>query len=134
MSESLSAALAQKRAGFARKALAAFDRMFGSDGQNGLVTFDERERRACEVTDELARLLLDEHVALDPGSQATDGPCPKCGQPTRYESSEPREIQTLRGKVRFSRTKVWCPACRRKFFSRRTTKPSDGRLQPGVGG
>ncbi len=116
MSESSSAALAQKRAGFARQALAAFDRMFGADGQNGLVTFDERERRACEVTDELARLLLDEHVALDPASQATEGPCPTCGRPTRYEASEPREIQTLRGHVRFRRTKVWCRSCRRVFF------------------
>lgn len=134
MSESSSVALAQKRAGFARKALAAFDRVFGSDGQNGLVSFDERERRACEVTDELARLLLDEHVALDPAGQATEGPCPKCGRPTEYESSEPREVRTLRGSVRFSRTKVWCRACRRKFFSRRAAEPSDGRLQPGVGG
>jgi uncharacterized protein with PIN domain len=117
MSELSGAALAQKRAEFARKALAAFDRMFGSDGQNGLVTLDEREQRACEVTDELARLLLDEHIALDPAVQVKEGPCPECGRPVRYESTEPREVQTLRGKVGFTRTKVECRACRRKFFS-----------------
>ena len=62
--------------------MAAFDRMFGSDGQNGLVSFEERERRACELTDELARLLLDEHIASDPAAVAKDGPCPICGGPT----------------------------------------------------
>ena len=81
MSELSAGALGQKRAEFARKALAAFDRMFGSDGQNGLVTFDQREQRACEVTDELARLLLDEHIAMDPASQSREGCCPICGRP-----------------------------------------------------
>ena len=45
----------RKRAEFLGEAGEAFDRMFGEDGQNGLVTFAEREDRACEVTDELAR-------------------------------------------------------------------------------
>ncbi len=50
---------------FAARAEAAFEQMFGADGQNGLVTFTEREDRACEVTDALARWLLEEHLALD---------------------------------------------------------------------
>jgi hypothetical protein len=116
MSERSAAALGEKRAEFARKALAAFDRMFGSDGQNGLVTFDQREQRACEVTDELARLLLDEHIALDPASQAKEGCCPICGRTARYERTEPRQVQTLRGQVGFDRPKVWCSKCRRHFF------------------
>jgi hypothetical protein len=47
-----------RRAEFLSRAGQAFDRMFGTDGQNGLVTFQEREDRACEVTDELARWLM----------------------------------------------------------------------------
>lgn len=116
MSELTAAALGQKRAEFARKALAAFDRMFGSDGQNELVTFDQREQRACEVTDELARLLLDEHIASDPASQAKEGRCPICGESARYEATEPRQVKTLRGEVRYGRPKVWCRKCRRYFF------------------
>jgi len=42
-------ALERKRAEFLARAGEAFDGMFGSDGQNGLVTFSEREERACEV-------------------------------------------------------------------------------------
>ncbi len=116
MSELSAAELGQKRAEFARKALAAFDRMFGWDGQNGLVTFDQREQRACEVTDELARLLLDEHIALDPASEAKEGRCPICGETGQYEATEPRQVQTLRGQVGYSRPKVWCAKCRRHFF------------------
>ncbi len=40
---------------FLVRANATFDQMFGQDGKNGLVTFTEREDRACEVTDALAR-------------------------------------------------------------------------------
>jgi hypothetical protein len=54
-----------KRAQFLALAGTAFERMFGGDGQNGLVTFAEREERACEVSDELARWLMAEHVAQD---------------------------------------------------------------------
>ena len=39
--------------------------MFGADGQNELATFSKREDQACEVTDALARWLLQEHLALE---------------------------------------------------------------------
>ena len=38
----------------------AFAQMFGTDEQNGLVSFTEREDRACELTHALARWLLEE--------------------------------------------------------------------------
>jgi len=60
------AELAGLREEFRARAAEAFDQMFGADGQNGLVTFTEREDRACEATDRLARWLLEEHLALDP--------------------------------------------------------------------
>ena len=49
------AEMEQLRREFLVRAQAAFEQMFGADGQNGLVTFTEREDRACEVTDALAR-------------------------------------------------------------------------------
>ena len=59
------AEMEQLRREFLVRAEAAFEQMFGADGQNGLVTFTEREDRACEVTDALPRLLLEEHLTLD---------------------------------------------------------------------
>jgi len=113
--------VSQLRARFASKAMAAFDRMFGSDGQNGLVTFDQREQRACEVTDDLARWLMAEHVGLDPTAGPVEADCPICGGPVRYESAEQadrelREFQTRRGQVQYRRAACRCPRCRRIFF------------------
>ena len=75
--------LERKRAEFLSQAAEAFDRMFGTDGQNALVTFTEREARACEVTDALARWRMAEHIALDPaGPSSVEAACPLCGGPS----------------------------------------------------
>ena len=116
--------LDRKRAEFLGRAGEAFERMFGADGQNGLVSFAQREERACQVTDELARWLMAEHIALDPqgeGSVAAD--CPICGGPMRYESAhqavqEVRDLQTRRGKIEYRRAAARCPRCRKIFFPR----------------
>ena len=114
--------LNRKRVEFLSRAGQAFDQMFGKDGQNGLVTFTEREDRACEVTDELARWLMAEHIALDPtGGASVEAVCPICGGPARYESAqraelELREFQTRRGKVEYRRAAARCPRCRKIFF------------------
>jgi uncharacterized protein with PIN domain len=114
--------LARKRREFGERALGAFDRMFGADGQNGLVTFAEREDRACAVGDELTRWLMTEHLALDPtGGTSVEAVCPICGGPARYESAgqaklELREFQTRRGKVEYRRAAARCPRCRKIFF------------------
>lgn len=111
-----------KRAEFLSRASKAFDRMFGADGQNGLVTFSAREDRACEVGDELTRWLMAEHIALDPtGRASVEAVCPMCGGPARYESApqaelELREFQTRRGKVEYRRAAARCPRCRKIFF------------------
>jgi uncharacterized protein with PIN domain len=112
----------RKRAEFLSRAGQAFDRLFGTDGQNGLVTFAQREDRACEVTDELARWLMAEHIALDPtGGASVEAVCPICGGPARYESAdqaelELREFQTRRGKLEYRRAAARCPRCRKIFF------------------
>jgi len=114
--------LDQKRAEFVAQAGAAFDQMFGSDGQNGLVTFTQREERACQVTDELARWLLAEHLSLDPvGGESVEAGCPLCGGAMRYESAaqaeqEVRELMTRRGKIEYRRAAARCPRCRKIFF------------------
>ena len=114
--------LEEKRAEFLDRAGEAFDRMFGEDGQNGLVSFAEREDRACEVGDDLTRWLMAEHIALDPtGGTSVEAVCPICGGPARYRSAqeaerELREFQTRRGKVEYRRAAARCPRCRKIFF------------------
>ena len=114
--------LDHKRAEFVAMAGRAFERMFGADGQNGLVTFAEREERACELTDELARWLMAEHVAQDPAGSAGGEPaCPICHGPlpegsARSLTPEVRELMTRRGKIAFRRVAVRCPHCRKIFF------------------
>ncbi len=116
------AEMEQLRREFVVRAEAAFEQMFGADGHNGLVTFTEREDRSCEVTDALARWLLEEHLTLDeaadPGVQVD---CPLCGGPVQYDSPEQaelevREFQTRRGKIEYERAARRCPRCRKFFF------------------
>lgn len=57
--------LRRRRAAFMEEAGQAFDQMLGDDGQNGLVTFEEREERACDLGDALTRRLLADHLAAD---------------------------------------------------------------------
>ena len=114
--------LDSKRAQFLALAGTAFERMFGTDGQHGLVTFAEREERACEVTDELARWLMAEHVAQDLAGRAGGEPsCPLCQRPlpekaTRSPEPEVRELMTRRGKIVYRRAAARCPHCRKIFF------------------
>jgi hypothetical protein len=114
--------LDSKRAQFLALAGTAFERMFGGDGQNGLVTFAQREERACAVTDELARWLMAEHVAQDPASRAGGEPhCPICQKPPPEELPRPnppevRELMTRRGKIAYRRAAARCPRCRKIFF------------------
>lgn len=114
----------KRRREFQREAGRAFDRMLGSDGHNGLVTFQEREDRACELGDGLTRRLLEEHLAADdaadPGIEVA---CPICGGPVRCDSPERvemenRELRTRRGKVEYERAARRCDRCRRVFFPR----------------
>ena len=111
-----------KRAQFLSLAGTAFEQMFGSDGQNGLVTFAEREERACAVTDALARWLMAEHVAQDlTGPAGGDPSCPICQRPLSREGAgamepEVRELMTRRGKIAYRRAAARCPHCRKLFF------------------
>jgi hypothetical protein len=116
--------LKARRQEFLQEAGRAFDQMLGSDGQNGLVTFEEREDRACELGDALTRRLLEEHLAADdladPGVEVA---CPICGQTVLCPSPEKaemerRQMRTRRGTVEYERAARRCPRCRRVFFPR----------------
>ena len=116
--------LRARRQDFLEEAAKAFDQMLGPDGQNGLVTFEEREDRACDLGDALTRRLLEEHLAadgaIDPDEQVL---CPICGGPVVCQSPEevelqPRRVQTRRGPVDFERAARQCESCRRVFFPR----------------
>jgi hypothetical protein len=114
--------LSSRRREFLQEAGQAFDQMLGGDGQNGLVTFAEREERACELGDALTRRLLQEHLeaddAADPGIEVA---CPICGGPVHCEEPdkvemENRQVLTRRGKVEYERAARRCNRCRRIFF------------------
>src|SRR5262245_41953140 len=63
-----------------------FERMFAATEQDQLVTFTQRETRACLLSDQLAAWLLERHVSGDAQARPTDESpacCPKCGRPAR---------------------------------------------------
>jgi hypothetical protein len=116
--------LKNRRQEFLEEAGRAFDQMLGSDGQNGLVTFEERENRACELGDALTCRLLEEHLAADDATDPGEPvDCPICGRPVPCKSPEEvelekRRVQTRRGAVEFERAARRCKPCRRVFFPR----------------
>lgn len=122
MSGTNSEELRKKRRAFQEEAGRAFDQMLGSDGQNGLVTFAEREERACELGDGLTRRLLEEHLGADDRADPCgDVACPICGRPVACEAKkkaakQTREVATRRGTIHYERAARRCHSCRRIFF------------------
>jgi hypothetical protein len=107
-----------------QQAEAAFELMFDADQQDRLVTFDQREHRACSLTRELAAWLLEQHIAEDPAVRhtGTDAPaCPRCARPARREAppEDPlpgRSLTSAAGEVTLRRERWYCPTCRAAFF------------------
>jgi len=105
-------------------AAAAFDLMFDPQTQDQLVTFDQREERACQLGDDLTAWLLQQHANADPQaapSEAHAPPCPKCGRPgqrvTGPDDPRPqRPLTTLTGEVILKREQWRCTTCRVVFF------------------
>ena len=114
--------LRNRRRQFQEEAGRTFDQMLGSDGQNGLVTFAEREERACELGDGLTRRLLEEHLGADDAAEACgEVVCPTCRRPvpcdtTKEAVKENREVATRRGTIHYERAARRCKSCRRIFF------------------
>jgi hypothetical protein len=128
----------ERRRRFLAHAAAAYDLMFAAPYQDQLVTFDQREERACELGRDLAAWLLQQHANADPLAQPTAEPvppaCPKCGRSGRWvtEADEPpagRRLTTRTGAVTLHRTKARCTTCRVVFFPPRPEAAArDGRL------
>lgn len=122
MSGIKSEGLRKRRREFQEEAGRAFDQMLGGDGQNGLVTFAEREERACELGDGLTRRLLEEHLGADEAADPCgDVVCPICGRAVAREAKkkvvkENREVITRRGMIHYERAARRCKSCRRIFF------------------
>jgi hypothetical protein len=112
-----------------------FERMFANAEQNQLVTFTQREARACLLAKELAAWLLERHVAADPHVRRPDEQppaCPKCGQPAQRLPAPRgrlprRQLTTLAGTVEWQREQWRCPTCRIAFFPSGPTSPAGHR-------
>ena len=117
----------------------AFERMFAEAYQNQLVTFTEREDMACDLGQELAAFLLEEHAAADsqvrPSAKHPPS-CPKChgaSQPVsrRTDKLTERGLTTRAGEVKLQREQWRCLKCRIVFFSvRPQAEVGDGAIQP----
>lgn len=105
-------------------AAAAFDMMFHPDHQPDLVTFDQRETRACELGRDLSTWLIQQHAnADDLARPAADREvsCPRCGRPARRKTDPDapppgRRLTGLSGKVELQRDQFMCTSCRVVFF------------------
>ena len=124
---------------FLTQAAAAFDLMFGIEHQEQLITFEQREERACELGRDLTAWMLQQHINADPDARpdATPAPtCPKCLRPGRRVTREGdplprRPVTTLAGEVTLHRPKWRCTTCRVVFFPPGPTAAvGDGRVQP----
>jgi hypothetical protein len=114
-----------------------FEHLFANAEQNQLVTFTQREARACLLGKELAAWLLERHVTNDaqvqPADEQSPG-CPKCGQPARRVPPPRgrlprRQLTTLAGTVEWQREQWRCPTCRIAFFPSGPASPAGhGRL------
>ena len=105
-------------------AAAAFDLMFDPRSQEQLVTFDQREQRACELGRDLTAWLLQQHANADDQARPAESrppACPKCGRPgqrvTGPEAPPPqRRLTTRAGEVTLHRDPWRCTTCRVVFF------------------
>ena len=114
--------------------------MFDPRYQDQLVTFNQREERACELGRDLTAWLLQRHANADPRARPGDQPppaCPKCGRPgqrvTPAEGPLPqRPVTSLAGPVTLYREPWRCTTCRVVFFPPGPPAPAgDGGLQSG---
>jgi len=122
---------------FLTQAAAAFDLMFAPEHQDQLITFEQREDRACALGRDLTAWMLQQHVNADPDAQPdTPRACPKCQRPGRRITPDgaplpTRPVTTLTGEVTLHRQKWRCTTCRVVFFPPGPAAPvGDRGVQP----
>jgi hypothetical protein len=105
-------------------AAAAFDLMFHPDHQVDLITFDQRESRACELGRDLTAWLIQQHANADDRARPAEhqpAACPRCGRSARRvtDADDPlpaRRLTSLAGEVELHRDQWTCTTCRVAFF------------------
>jgi len=113
---------ARLKAEFFEEAGKGFEEMFTEGTLEELVTFQQKEDRACEVVDKLWEWLMEKHVQLDEDKEgALEGNvCPECRQVTTSRGvegeKEEREVVGKRGAIEFKRGGCECKKCRKVFF------------------
>ena len=123
---------------FMEKARESFEGMFGRGTLDELVTFRQREDRACEMVDRLWQWMMENQIGVDERDLEEIGgrECPKCkGIGKKHKACEDekgREVLGKRGKVSYEREGYYCGRCRIVFFP---SGPADGtghgRIQSG---
>jgi hypothetical protein len=126
---------AELRQRFLAHAAAAFDLMFDPRYQDQLVTFDQREERACELGRDLTAWLLERHTNADAQARPDEQQplaCPKCGRPGQRVTAAadplpPRRVTSLTGEVTIQRAQWRCTTCRVVFFPPGPETPAGDR-------
>lgn len=98
-----------------------FDEMFTENTLDELVTFRQKEDRACEVVDKLWEWLMEKHIKLDEDKSGSESDiCPECLEAAKRRGlegeKEKREVVGQRGAVGFERGGCECRKCRKVFF------------------
>ena len=97
--------------------------------QAGVPLFTVLEDAAIAIGDAVTQELIEQELARHTEHTCD---CPECGKPGLRKGKRERDVQTRRGKVKFTEPEFYCPHCRRAFFP---SLGSDGsgrrlRLQP----
>jgi len=120
---------------FCEEAGKRFEEMFTEGTLDELVTFRQKEDRACEVVDKLWEWLMEKHIKVDEvkGGGPEENICPECRELTKRrgseEEKEEREVVGKRGAVGFERAGCECRRCRKVFFP---SGPADGNRDRGI--
>lgn len=114
----------QLRQQWLQQAGAAFDLYFDGQQKPPLVTFSQREDRACSLSRELTAWLLEQDLADDPAVRPDDSAaisCPRCSRPARRQTPAGaalprRQLTCAAGEVTLCREQWYCKTCRVSFF------------------
>ena len=107
---------------FCEEAGKRFEEMFTAGTLDELVTFRQKEDRACEVVDKLWEWMMEKYIGLDEQSDAgtEEVCCSECRQMAKQRDEkgekEEREVVGKRGAVGFERGGYECKKCRHVFF------------------
>jgi hypothetical protein len=81
------------------------------------VRFEQLEDHACEISDALAKTLIEQVLVEQARDASAEACCPRCQRAaSRGEEPEPRLLTTRRGEVGWNEATYYCRYCRQSFF------------------